>query len=254
MSVKKRYYGFLIAVLAVFFLAAPAMAADISADTGNSAVSADAAEDADQFDADELEETDEELFTGVCADLTGETADYYYYEFGERVSYTGFAQDADGIWYYVADGIVDFAKNSVIRDESGALGSAGTYWYVLGGIVQTDFTGLADYANANGWWYITDGKVDFSYTGFASNKNGWFYVEKSKVTLQKNSVIYGEVNETSAWWYVVGSKVQTSFTGLADYANENGWFYIRNGKVDFSVNTVAKNKNGWYYVTEGKVK
>ena len=24
--------------------------------------------------------------------------------------------------------------------------------------------------NANGWWYIKDGKVDFSYNGFAKNQ------------------------------------------------------------------------------------
>ncbi len=193
------------------------------------------------------------LYTGISRDLSGQTQNYYYYQNGviydeETVqygtvngesgwwyinsegrvdlTYTGFAVNQNGTWY-VKNGRVDFTVNSVIKDTRGAIGTTGTYWYVVGNRVQTTFTGLADYPNQNGWWYIENGQVTFTKNTVAKNKNGWYYV--------------------------TGSKVQFGFTGLANYANENGWFYITNGHVDFSKNTVAKNKNGWYYVTGGKV-
>ncbi len=93
--------------------------------------------------------------------------------------------------------------------------------------MQTDYTGVANYSNANGWWYIKEGKVDFSANTVAQNKNGW--------------------------WYVTGGKVQFGFTGLADYSNANGWWYIKNGKVDFTYNGLASNKNGWWYIAGGQV-
>ncbi|MCC8149909.1 MAG: peptidoglycan-binding protein, partial [Lachnospiraceae bacterium] len=74
---------------------------------------------------------------------------------------------------------------------------------VVGSKVQQDFTGLADYANENGWWYISSGKVNFNFTGIASNKNGT--------------------------WYVKNGKVQFSYSGKVTY---NGLIYqVTNGKV-----------------------
>ncbi len=105
--------------------------------------------------------------------------------------------------------------------------SDGNWYYYINGKKQTNYTGVANYKNANGWWYIKKGKVDFSANTVAKNKNGW--------------------------WYVTGGKVRFGFTGLANYSNKNGWWYIKNGKVDFNAKGVYKNKNGWYYVKNGKV-
>ncbi len=142
------------------------------------------------------------------------------------LTYTGFASNSNGKWY-IEKGKVTFKKNDVIKDTTGALGTKGTWYYIVGSKVQTGYTGVADYANTNGWWYIKNGKVDFSANTVAKNKNGW--------------------------WYVTGGKVQFGYTGVANYANANGWWYIKNGKVDFKANTVAKNKNGWWRVQNGKV-
>ncbi len=141
-------------------------------------------------------------------------------------SYQGFAENSNGKWY-IENGKVTFNDNSVIKDTAGAIGTQGTWYYVVGSKVQTDFTGLANYKNENGWWYIRDGEVDFSVNTVAKNKNGWYYV--------------------------VGGKVRFDFTGLADYKNDNGWWYIKGGKVDFTHSGVDKNKNGWYYMEGGKV-
>ncbi len=161
------------------------------------------------------------------ADSRAEDGNWYYYTDGKiDAAYTGFATNKNGSWY-VTKGKVSFKNNSVIKDETGAIGKKNTWYYVTGSKVQTKFTGLADYPNENGWWYIKNGKVDFSANTVAKNKNGW--------------------------WYVTGGKVRFDFNGLANYPNKNGWWYIKNGKVDFSANTVAKNKNGWWYITGGKV-
>ncbi|MCC8152299.1 MAG: hypothetical protein LIO96_12865, partial [Lachnospiraceae bacterium] len=135
---------------------------------------------------------------------------------------------------------------------------------MTGSKVQTGYTGVADYANSNGWWYIKNGKVDFSantvaknkngwwyvkggkvqfnYTGFGTNSNGSWYCESGKVKFNNNNVIQdktGALGTKGTWYYVVGSKVQTSYTGVANYSNSNGWWYIKNGKVDFSFNGIA---------------
>ncbi len=203
---------------------------------------------------------------------------WWYVEGGKvDFSYNGFGENINGKWY-CESGKVTFNKNSVIKDTTGVIGTKGDWYYVVGSKVQTDFTGLANYSNSNGWWYIQDGivdfsantvaknnngwwyieggKVDFSYNGFGENINGKWYCENGKVTFNKNSVIKdetGAIGTKGDWWYVVGSEVQEDFTGLANYKNGNGWWYIRDGKVDFTVNTVAKNNNGWWYVDGGKV-
>ncbi len=193
-------------------------------------------------------------------------------------SYKGFAKNSNG-WWYLENGKVSFSKNSVIQDTGKKIDGAASWWYVTGSKVQTGFTGLADYSNENGWWYIENGKVTFTantvaknkngwwyvegsqvkfkYNGFGQNNNGWWYIENGKVTFKKNSVIKDtdkKIDGTAGWYYVTGSQVKQNFTGVADYANENGWWYVKDGKVDFSANTVAKNKNGWWYVLGGQVK
>ncbi len=141
-------------------------------------------------------------------------------------TYTGFGENSNGKWY-VKNGKVLFDTTDILKDTTGAIGTKGDWYYVIDSKVQETFTGLSNFRNANGWWYIVKGKVDFSHNGVDKNKNGWYYV--------------------------TSGKVQFGFTGLANYKNANGWWYIKGGKVDFTHNGVDKNKNGWYYVTGGKV-
>ncbi len=198
--------------------------------------------------------------TGDTGDTSGTTAAptvkkdsdgkwYYYDKNGKKdSSYTGFASNSNGTWY-VEKGTVTLKTNGVIKDTKDTLGTKGTWYYVVGSKVQSNYTGVANYKNANGWWYIKKGKVDFTHTGVEKNNNGWFYVKKGRVDFTHNGVD----KNSSGWWYIVGGKVQFNYTGLANYKNSNGWWYIKNGKVDFKHNGVDKNKNGWFYVTGGKV-
>ncbi len=203
---------------------------------------------------------------------------WYYYVNGKKdTSYTGFATNSNGKWW-IENGKVTFKKQGILKDSTGALGSQGAWYYVIDSKVQTGFTGLSNFSNENGWWYINSGQVDFnahgvykncngwyyvdggkvqfSYNGFASNSNGKWWLENGKVTFKKQGILKdstGSLGSKSDWYYVIDSKVQTDFTGLSNFSNENGWWYIKNGKVDFTHNGVDKNKNGWYYVTGGKV-
>ncbi len=197
-----------------------------------------------------------------------------YYVDGVFTKYTGFATNSNGKWY-VENGYVNFDKNSVYKDTTGAIGSKGTWYYVLGNKVQEKFTGLANYKNANGWWYIKNGKVDFTHNGVDKNKNGWYYVVGGKVQFgftglanYKNAngwwyISGGKVNfnhngvdkNKNGWWYVEGGKVNFNYTNrVSNYKNANGWWYIKNGKVDFTYNGWARNKNGWWRVVNGKVR
>jgi len=163
-------------------------------------------------------------------------------------TYTGFAKNANGIWY-MENGKLTRKTNGVIKDSKGAVGSSGTWYYVLSSKVQEDFTGLADYKNASGWWYITNGKVDRSVNTVAKNKNGWYYVLSGKV--QKDFTGLADYQNSSGWWYIKSGKVDRSYKGLAK--NKNGWFYLKNGKVDRSYTGFAKNDSGSWYMTEGKL-
>ncbi len=187
-------------------------------------------------------------------------------------TYTGFGTNSNGQWY-VEKGIVTFTKKDILKDTNAALGETGAWYYVIDSKVQTGFTGLGNFSNANGWWYIVKGKVDFTHNGVDKNNNGWYYVTGGKVQFGYTGVAnYKNANgwwyikggkvdfsantvakNNNGWWYVTGGKVQFGYTGVANYKNANGWWYIQAGKVDFSANTVAKNKNGWWYVTGGKV-
>ncbi len=162
-------------------------------------------------------------YTGLAKNANG----WWYVKNGVvGFDYTGFAANGNGKWY-CENSRVTFSTNSVFKDTTGAIGTAGNWYYVVGSKVQTSFTGLANYKNEKGWWYIKNGKVDFSHNGVDKNKNGWYYV--------------------------TDGKVQFGFTGLANYKNENGWWYIKDGRVDFNAAGVYKNNNGWWYVKGGKV-
>ncbi len=214
-----------------------------------------------------------------AADVVKYNGDWWYFNANGMLdkSYTGFATNSNGSWY-MENGKLERDENGVIKDKTGALGSTSDYYYVLKSKVQYDFTGLANYKNDSGWWYITKGKVDRTYKGVATNKNGTYYVNKGKVDRSYTGfasdgtsswyVKAGKVSKTvngvykdpdgaigakNNWYYVLNSKVQTNFTGLANYKNSSGWWYITKGKVDRSYTGLAKNQNGWFYLTKGKV-
>ncbi len=75
---------------------------------------------------------------------------------------------------------------------------------MIGLNVQLVYTGVANYKNANGWWYIQAGKVDFGFKGIASNQNGT--------------------------WYVSGGKVQFGYSGPVTSGGKS--YTVKNGKIN----------------------
>ncbi len=255
------------------FAKALAEAQEVLLDPSATEEDVEAAEEALKTATDNLEPTGTPK-NGLCQIEKGVRWGYYVDDVVDT-DYTGFVRNDNGDWY-VQNGYVIFADasaNGVFKDKTGAIGEKGTWYYVVRGKAQQDFTGLANYKNENGWWYIVDGKVDFSHNGVDKNKNGWYYVTGGKVQFgftglanYKNDngwwyISGGKVNfnantvakNKNGWWYVTGGKVQFGFTDLANYKNANGWWYIKSGKVDFTASGVYKNVNGWWYVKGGKV-
>ncbi len=235
----------------------------------------DAAEQALKAAMDNLVESGP-VKNGLCRIEAGKLWGYYVDDVVDE-TYTGFASNENGDWW-VVDGYVRFDVNSVEKDPTGKNGDKGvsdkgTWWYVVGNKVQHDFTGLANYKNANGWWYIVDGKVDFNHNGVDKNKNGWYYVMNGKVRFDftglsnyKNAngwwyIAGGKVDFThngvdknqSGWYYVLNGKVRFDYTGVSNYSNKNGWWFIKDGRVDFNYTGKASNKNGTWNVVNGKV-
>lgn len=175
---------------------------------------------------------------------------------------------------------VDDLRTSTFKANSGVLQStvgpqADGQWYkVKNGVADTSFTGFA--SNANGWWYIVDGKVDFSVTDIVKGKvngvSGWWYVKEGKVTeitsVEKTSKGYwviqnGKVNTSftgfasnaNGWWYAVNGKVTMKTTGIfkGTVDGVTGWWYVKNSKVQSSFTGIASNENGKWYVKNGQV-
>ena len=60
----------------------------------------------------------------------------------------------------------------------------GRWALVKEGVVNTDFTGVAE--NANGIWYLENGYVNFNFSGTLTDGKGTAYtVEKGQVVSQK---------------------------------------------------------------------
>ncbi len=162
----------------------------------------------------------------------------------EAAGKTGVIKASDGNWYYYINGKkqTNYTGVANYKNKNG-------WWYIKKG--KVDFSANTVAKNKNGWWYVTGGKVQFGYTGVANykNSNGWWYIKNGKVDFSANTV----AKNKNGWWYVTGGKVQFGYTGVANYKNSNGWWYIKNGKVDFSFTGIASNKNGSWYVKGGKV-
>lgn len=107
-----------------------------------------------------------------------------------------------------------------------------------------------------GWLYMVDGVQDTSYTGLASNANGIFWVTKGKWDTSKTDIVRddnGVAGEVGAWYYIKNGQLSNEDTIAS---NANGTWMIRGGKVDFGFNGVEKgpkDTDPWYYFTGGAV-
>ncbi len=110
------------------------------------------------------------------------TTGWWYVDKNGKVdtSYTGFATNKNGTWY-VQSGKVTKKTNGVYKDATGTIGYKNDWYYVLNSKVQYGFTGVADYGNASGQWYVTNGKVDRSYNGTYTKGKVTYTIKNGKV-------------------------------------------------------------------------
>lgn len=191
-------------------------------------------------------------YTGLMRNANG----WWYCKDGKvDFTYNGFAVNQFG-WWYVENGKVTFGKNDILKGVANIdseLGGEEAWWFITGSMVTRANTVAK---NANGWWYVNDGKVDFTHTGVEQNENGWWYVKDGKVDFTFN----GFAKNANGWWLLKNGKVDFSVNDIIhgkantdpEKDGEEAWWFVKGGKVTDET-TVAKNANGWWYVNEGKV-
>lgn len=185
--------------------------------------------------------------TGIVQDSENER---WYYAVDGLVdrSYTGFAANALG-WWYVENGEVDFSRCALVR---GVVDGAEDDWYVLGGLVKTDYTGLSTFPAGEQQYVIRDGRLDRSCTGFLRGADGWWYTEAGLVSRDAEGLIEGAVNGQDGLWYVSGGKVQLDYRGLLTLADEVRWC-VSGGRVETEKTGVFVNGEEAWLCRGGRV-
>lgn len=91
--------------------------------------------------------------------------------------------ERDGQWLYFTEGKVDTSFTGIA-----SYGSTGN-WYVLNGVVQTQYTGLVTVTEdeVETKWYVVDGKVQSDYTGTVTLDGVEYAIENGKVVTETNS-------------------------------------------------------------------
>ena len=186
-------------------------------------------------------------FTGLVRDRA---AGVFRYAEDGLVSETfcGFAEE-NGVWWYVDHGLVDFDRNDVVE---GTVDGQTGLWYVSGGSVLSDYSGVTAYTDSGMLYAVDHGRVDPDFTGFSRSARGWWYVEKGLVDREKTGLIPGTLNGEVALWYVADGQVQLSFSGLAEIEPGERW-YVRYGRAEPALTGVVRIGDDAWYCREGKV-
>lgn len=212
-------------------------------------------------------------YTGVQRNDNG----WWYVKDGKvDFSYNGFAANEYG-WWYAENGKVTFEKNDILKGAANVTSEKEgeeAWWFIAGSRVTRAETVAK---NANGWWYINEGKVDFSYNGIQANEHGkwyikdgqvdflyngfvyfdqiWWLIKDGRVDDTKDDIIYGEANSLpnadpeAAWWLIKDGKV-TNMDTIGE--NEYGYWFVKNGKVDFTYSGFEFVDNCIWQIREGK--
>ena len=108
--------------------------------------------------------------------------------------------------------------------------------------------GLMDYSlDGKDWYYIKSARVATELTTIAENANGVWYVKNGKVDFSKVGLVYFE----DRWIYVDYGSVVYDYSGLAD--NEEGTWYMVNGEIEYTYTGVVQNGDDLWLVKEGRV-
>ena len=122
-------------------------------------------------------------------------------------------------YYYVGGGVADKSFTNFAADENGN-------WYYFENGINNEHADDVVKGTVNGeeaWWCIKNGQVAFIDT-IAENVNGYWAIKGGKVVFQDMIA----TNEEGSW-YCKGGKLDYDFTGQVELDNKT--YVIENGKV-----------------------
>ncbi len=143
---------------------------------------------------------------------------------------------------------VSAPEHSLRETDGGALG------YYIGGVLQTDYTGIVRDHAAGRWYYAENGLVDPGFTGFAANAQGWWYFENGELDFSRCALVEGAIEGKAGLWYVLGGMVKTDYSGAALLPEGAGRCVIRDGRLDGSFTGFLHDADGWWYTENGWVR
>lgn len=154
----------------------------------------------------------------------------------------GLAKGSDGRWAMYKDDAVDTSFTGLVKQPAN-----GVWYYVEKGYVNWNYTGFVK--NEKGWWRVKNGRVDFNAQSIYKNpKNGvWYKTTNGYVNFHENSIYKNE----NGWWKCTNSRVTFKETGI--FGNDYGIWYVVNSKVDFNKNGPVKVNGKTYTVKSGRV-
>jgi uncharacterized repeat protein (TIGR02543 family) len=223
-----------------------------------------------------------EITAETTVSLTGDQTLYAHWKLHTPVSQLQL--DADGIWRYTTDGIINAEYTGLVKYgdasyyvQNGVLvwGCNGlvysqadqNWYYVQNSVLQTNFTDLVYYNNnwyyvQNGvltwsytglfcyggtWYYIQNGALNWGYTGLTEYYETNYYVQNGVLVWGCNGLVYSQADQN--WYYVQNSILQTNFTDLVCY--NNSWYYVQNGVLTWSYTGLFCYGGTWYYIQNG---
>ncbi len=171
----------------------------------------------------------------------------------------------DGKWLYYKDGVFDSTKyayvsfnggiflvaNGVLASEMNGLAvdpNSTDWYYLAGGQVQAQETGLVMYDNA--WFYVNAGRLDTTKAGCVAFDGSLFYVAAGQIKTDVNGLAHDPI--TNQWYFLSNGQVQTQYTGLAEYDGE--WFYVENGALAENYTGNVSYDGAVFYVVNGMLK
>lgn len=195
--------------------------------------------------------------------------------------FNGLAKNTNGTWY-IKNGVVDFTKEGPVEvdDADGRLGT-GTTYFLSGGKVQSDKTGILFYdgspyyvekgvvgeadfdekklaydAKLDEWRVIDEDGSPSTFSGLVKNEYGtWVtyggvvdFDARGIVSVDEDNAFYGTTVDS---YYVEGGKVQTQITGIYYNKVSDRVYNLKAGKLtglDIDKSVVKASNGKWYAI------
>lgn len=182
-------------------------------------------------------------YTGLAMLGTAETAPWVYVENNKRnETYSGYVE-YNGALFYVGGGTMASEKSGLVQDPN----HPEDWYFLAGGQAQTQYTGLAQYDGA--WFYVENGKLNTKLAAFVEYDGGLFFVGAGRIMKEVNGLAMDP--NGSAWYYLAAGQAQISYTGLAFY--DGAWFYVVSGKLAQDYTGNVEYDGSTFYVENGMV-